>query len=416
MVDLVNKLKLDDQIKMLESCIKHDKNLHEELYRRGLTYDNLRYQDYSKLSTLKSEFIPINKLRLKEHSIPAVSFFSGAGGLDIGFAYAGYKNLASIENNELFCNTLRLNFPDHLVIGPPNYTGDVTHRESIAAVLKSRLSIDTAFEGVFHGGPPCQPFSIASNQRFSKTNENFKRKGFLDEEKGNLLLDYIWFISMFKPRVFIIENVPGLSDLDGGIQLKEALNHLTKLGYNITKPTVINTANYGVPQKRLRLIIVGARSKYTFKFPEPSLETMPCYGIFEMPLTNSSNHITRYHSAESVMRYMKLEYGERDQLGRVDRLNPYLPSKTVIAGGTKGGGRSHLHPYSPRTLSVRESARIQTFPDEYKFEGSVARQFTQVGNAVPPILGFNLAKEIRNQFFEHNISSSKVKSTLVEVS
>lgn len=82
-------------------------------------------------------------------------------------------------------------------------------------------------------------------------------------------------------------------------------------------------------------------------------------------------------------------------MGRVDRLSPYLPSKTVIAGGTKGGGRSHLHPYTPRTISVRECARLQTFPDSYVFTGSTARQFTQVGNAVPPLLAYKFALAIK---------------------
>ena len=88
------------------------------------------------------------------------------------------------------------------------------------------------------------------------------------------------------------------------------------------------------------------------------------------------------------------------QLGRVDRLDHRLPSKKVIAGGTKGGGRSHLHPFSPRTLSVRECARLQTFPDNYIFTGSNARQFTQVGNAVPPLLAYKLALAIKKSVFE----------------
>jgi DNA (cytosine-5)-methyltransferase 1 len=97
---------------------------------------------------------------------------------------------------------------------------------------------------------------------------------------------------------------------------------------------------------------------------------------------------------------MNLDYGQRDKLGRVDRLDPSSPSKTVIAGGISGGGRSHLHPYIPRTLSVRESARIQTFPDEYEFLGPVARQFTQVGNAVPPVLATQIASAIYSSFYK----------------
>ncbi|MEO5335186.1 MAG: DNA cytosine methyltransferase [Magnetococcus sp. YQC-5] len=94
-----------------------------------------------------------------------------------------------------------------------------------------------------------------------------------------------------------------------------------------------------------------------------------------------------------------LDYGKRDQLGRVDRLDSTLPSKTVIAGGTNGGGRSHLHPEIPRTLSVRECARLQTFPDDYVFIGASARQFTQVGNAVPPVLGAQIGLAVRDSYF-----------------
>ena len=91
--------------------------------------------------------------------------------------------------------------------------------------------------------------------------------------------------------------------------------------------------------------------------------------------------------------------GEREQLGRVDRLDPTLPSKTVIAGGTNGGGRSHLHPEVPRTLSVRECARLQSFPDDFVFVGASARQFTQVGNAVPPVLAAQIGRSIREAYF-----------------
>jgi DNA (cytosine-5)-methyltransferase 1 len=93
---------------------------------------------------------------------------------------------------------------------------------------------------------------------------------------------------------------------------------------------------------------------------------------------------------------MQLDYGAREKLGRVDRLDPDKPSKTVIAGGSGGGGRSHLHPEIPRTLSARETARIQTFPDDYVFCGPAARQTNQVGNSVPPILAVQVAAEVRH--------------------
>jgi DNA (cytosine-5)-methyltransferase 1 len=399
MIQVEEKISLKEQTSLLNKCVNKGLDLNLELKKLGLTYEHLRYRNYTQENILFNEYKSIEDLRQTPKGIPAVSFFSGAGGLDIGFDYAGFNNLASIEVNELFCETLRLNYPDHLVIGPPDFSGDVKERETISKVLKKTLGIKSPFDGVFHGGPPCQPFSIASNQRFTKEDENFKRKGFEDKDKGNLLDDYIWFITQFKPKVFIIENVPGLYEIDNGKGLTKYLEQLTKIGYNISKPQVVNAANYGVPQKRLRLIVVGTRAKHKFEFPAISLFQTPCFDVFAKPITDNENHITREHTAQSILRYMELNFGQRDHLGRVDRLNPFLPSKTVIAGGTKGGGRSHLHPYSPRTLSVRESARLQTFPDDYIFVGSSARQFTQVGNAVPPLLAFKLAFQIYNQFY-----------------
>lgn len=151
----------------------------------------------------------------------------------------------------------------------------------------------------------------------------------------------------------------------------------------------------------MRWIVVGTRGTSPIKLPQPSDNVTPCGSVFTRELGGVPNHITREHTAQSVNRYMILNYGERDKLGRVDRLDPRLPSKTVIAGGTKGGGRSHLHPFSPRTLSVRECARLQTFPDTYVFTGATARQFTQVGNAVPPLLAYKLALAIKDAISDY---------------
>lgn len=106
------------------------------------------------------------------------------------------------------------------------------------------------------------------------------------------------------------------------------------------------------------------------------------------------------HKAESIRRYMVLQFGGRDKLGRVDRIDPMFPSKTIIAGGTGGGGRSHLHPFVPRTMTVRECARIQTFPDSYVFAGHIARRFTQVGNAVPPLMAYEMAMSIFRSIYD----------------
>lgn len=258
--------------------------------------------------------------------------------------------------------------------------------------------IGKPFEGVFIGGPPCQPFSIAANQRFSRSGENFKRVGFAHEKNGNLFFDYVRLILEFKPKVFVVENVPGLRDLDGGEQLSAAIELLEDNGYRVNEPTVLNAADYGVPQFRDRLFVIGSRVDGEFAFPTKTAHIGCAAALQNLP-KGVANHETREHKTGSIERYMRLRYGQRDQLGRVDRLDPTLPSKTVIAGGTNGGGRSHLHPEVPRTLSVRECARLQTFPDDYVFLGPTARQFTQVGNAVPPVLAAAIATSVADAYF-----------------
>lgn len=342
---------------------------------------------------------PQNLTSFKKHGkgVPLVSFFTGCGGMDLGFEAVGFEHKAAFEFNEIFCKTLRVNRPTWKVFGPPFQNGDVSKTDEIIAQLSS--VIDTPFEGVFVGGPPCQPFSIAANQRFSKSGENFKRVGFAHEKNGNLLFDFVDLVVHFRPAAFVIENVPGLRDLDGGEQLSEAISILTAAGYNVEEPEVWNAADYGVPQYRQRMFVVGSRQQGCFEMPEKRDHIGAGSVLSELPGSDALNHETRRHKVASVARYMVLGYGKRDQLGRVDRLTPSRPSKTVIAGGTNGGGRSHLHPEIPRTLSVRECARLQTFPDDYKFIGPTARQFTQVGNAVPPLLAATLATQMAKAFF-----------------
>lgn len=389
------KLTISQQRELLEISEREHIPFSEVLTQRGLTYDSLGYVDNP---VIGSEYMqPIKTLDdigPANDGIPAVSFFSGAGGLDVGFSYAGFNNIISIDFNEVFCNTLRKNNPDKLVIGPPDYAGDISKREDIANILKSS-GISIPFSGVFHGGPPCQSFSVAANQRFNKDGDKFKRTGFEDVEKGTLIFDYIWLIKTFRPLAFLIENVEGIADFDTEGRIQDALDDLETCGYQVTAPQILNAAYYGVPQNRLRWICVGTRGERPVVLPSPQKTATPCGSVFTRSLDGVPNHITREHTAQSISRYMLLEYGARDKLGRVDRLDPRLPSKTVIAGGTKGGGRSHLHPFSPRTLSVRECARLQTFPDSYEFTGANARQFTQVGNAVPPLLAYQIALAIK---------------------
>jgi len=386
-----------EQIKIINDCIENNRPLHEVLFANNYTYDDLRYDVEAPFKNAGGRYKNIEEFYQKSNGIPVVSFFSGCGGLDLGFEAAGFEHVACVDNNGLFCNTLRHNHPNWIIIGPPEAKGDVSNREELYDDLKRYIKPN--FEGIFIGGPPCQPFSIAANQRFAKGGSNFKRVGFSHQTQGNLLFDFIWFIKKFKPKALFIENVAGLATIDGGEQLKKALADLSEMDYVASGPCILDAADFEIPQFRKRLFIVGSLNR-TFSFPIVKGKRIACHKALNIQEKGTTNHITRSHKAESIKRYMILKCGERDPLGRVDRLDPNRPAKTVIAGGTQGGGRSHLHPSIPRTLSVRECARLQTFPDSFQFYGSVARQFTQVGNAVPPVLGYHLAKAVAQQFFE----------------
>lgn len=382
------------QKELINESIKSKISFSSALKDNRLSYDDLEYIQGNRPEFPEQKYYTLEDFKEPEANIPMVSFFSGAGGLDLGFEAVGFKHALLVEKIPLFCETLKKNRPNWDV-----YSGDVSETDKMVVEIAKRIGECNQFEGVFVGGPPCQPFSIAANQRFSKSGENFKRVGFAHKTNGNLLFDYIELIKRFRPRAFLIENVPGLMEIDDGEQLAEAYATLAEIGYTVHEPLVLRADHYHVPQQRTRLFVIGSRTGKKLVPPQPTATSLICGSVFDIPIENVENHVTREHSAQSVMRYMKLTYGARDQLGRVDRLDPTRPSKTIIAGGTAGGGRSHLHPYIPRTLSVRESARLQTFPDNYVFTGPVARQFTQVGNAVPPVLAAQLAKAIKYSFF-----------------
>lgn len=386
-----------EQCEIIAQSIRGGVDFSVLLEKRGLTYDDLTYANSKSLRWSGRRGPQLAEFSKRKAGVPVVSFFTGCGGMDLGFEAVGFEHVAAFEFNELFCKTLRRNRPHWQVFGPPIHSGDVSKFDEISSSLAS--IIQTPFEGVFVGGPPCQPFSIAANQRFAKWGDKFKRTGFSHEKNGNLLFDYVRLIAEFLPSAFVIENVPGLRDLDGGEQLDDAIACLQGAGYQVNSPIILDAAQYGIPQQRFRLFVIGTRSSKPFHCPKSFDFTVGAASVLNALPKGLQNHETRIHKAESIQRYMMLDYGQRDQLGRVDRLNPIMPSKTVIAGGSGGGGRSHLHPEIPRTLSVRECARLQTFPDDYVFAGPSARQFTQVGNAVPPVLAAQIGQAVMESYF-----------------
>jgi len=353
-----------------------------------------------------------------------LSLFAGGGGLDLGFSAAGYKICCSSDIDSFSCKTLEINqnktnyFKSHPVI-----CGDI---KGIPSNKFKELAGNKEIDFVI-GGPPCQAFSVFG-----------KRKG-LEDPRGSLVFEYVRIIKELNPKGFLFENVAGLKTIHGGSLFTELLEVLSFKGkYNISAHEY-DVAEYGVPQFRKRVFIIGHQSKK--KIPKmPSNHTKPetlfnghkPYKTVGMTLTdmpepitswnsepNLDSHVGRKHSQRIINRYAGLKFRERDPNTRINKLDPNRPSYTIIVGSDKGGGKGHVHPYSPREVTPRESARIQTFPDWWEFYGTGRHVIRQVGNAVPPLFAAQLGAYLRNEILgektklDYNHFVKKLKLTFL---
>ncbi|MBU3907490.1 MAG: DNA cytosine methyltransferase [Nanoarchaeota archaeon] len=311
-----------------------------------------------------------------------ISLFCGAGGMDYGFIKAGHKIVWANDNDQDSCNTYEGYFKHKPVCKP---IGDI-------------LSSEIPEADVVIGGFPCQGFSIANPYRNTKDSRN------------KLYLELKRIIRDKKPKYFIAENVTGLCSLGGykdkkdkkehkGIVLKKILKELEKaneMGYHI-EFKILNSADFGVPQIRRRAIILGTRKDIStkLKHPNPILSKEEWKtvgealgGLPEQPDKKGdkeqkefNNHIGTGHRVK-INNYMG---------NRPTNLNK--PSPTIVGrGGGTGGPVIIPHPNGKRRMTVRETARLQSFPDDFIFEGSVTSQYRQIGNAVPWLLAFYIAK------------------------
>jgi DNA (cytosine-5)-methyltransferase 1 len=257
------------------------------------------------------------------------------------------------------------------------------------------------------GGPPCQAFSVFG-----------KRLG-INDPRGQLPKQYLRLLIDLKPKTFMFENVFGLLTIHGGDTFRELCQLLSNpaegLSYKLTVYR-LNAADYGVPQFRDRVFIIGIKNGAPLK-EIPPLCGDPEYQVNQSSLLRRrtvgdafkklpplgqrlANHTSRNHSQRIIDRYKALIHGERDSKTRINKLDPKRPSYTIIVGSDKGGGKGHVHPREPREVSPRESARIQTFPDWWEFSGTSRHPIRQIGNAVPPVLAAVIGREIVCQVFK----------------
>jgi DNA (cytosine-5)-methyltransferase 1 len=297
--------------------------------------------------------------------------------------------------------------------------------------------------GIVAGGPPCQGFSIFGKRRFVNT------RGYAphDDPRNKLVYSFLDIVQRINPRWFVMENVPGLANLDAGLFLKTLLDEFRAAGYDQCEARILNAADYGVPQLRRRLLIIGNRTGHIIPWPkkkffaEPKDWQNPYRTVGEVIsdlATDKSHekftcHVAMNHKPLLVERYKYIPEGGRLDLEalpdhlrtgyRTDvvknyshvfkRLHRNRPAFTMVPGHNA----FPIHPWLNRALTVREAARIQTFPDSIQFMGSRQEQCIQVGNAFPPLLaeiiGNNIRKAEVNGWFPGKVPASAYYS-LVE--
>lgn len=336
--------------------------------------------------------------KVKESKLKLVSLFSGGGGLDIGLDAAGFKTLFANDIVPQCCETLKSNLGKNVTV----VCADI--KQVTGADIRKALGLkDDESVDLLAGGPPCQAFSIFG-----------QRRGRADP-RGQMVYEYFRILSELRPRAFVFENVFGLLTVEGGdvyrLVCEKLANPSDGLNYDI-QVFRLNAVDYGVPQYRDRIIIIGSRTGRNVDAIPPITYAQPNDGQLRyrnvadafrgLPEPNDDypkNHTGRVHSQAIMDRYAGMHPGERDAHTRINKLDLLRPSFTIICGSNCGGGKGHVHPIVPREVTPRESARIQTFPDSWVFNGKGRYAISQVGNAVPPLLAFAVGNEIRNKIF-----------------
>lgn len=339
-----------------------------------------------------------------------ISFFTGGGGLDLGLEVAGFQTRFANDIDPYSCATLQLGrvraekhglpFLDQAVV----ISGDIRSIDGSLVLEASRLKRGDV--ALLAGGPPCQAFSVFG-----------KRKG-RDDQRGRLVDEYFRVLAQLAPEAFVFENVFGLLTVENGEVFKAACEKLSRpkngLRYELSIIR-LNAVNFGVPQYRDRVFIIGSRAGKKVRGPREltlgpgELRDADQIGfrtvkdaLRGLGSPNSDypmNHTGRKHSSRIIERYTSMTPGQRDHFTRINKLDLSRPSFTIIVGSDNGGGKGHIHPIEPREVTPRESARIQTFPDWWEFTGTVRHPIRQVGNAVPPLLGFVVGNAIRQEIF-----------------
>lgn len=416
------------------------------------------------LNGVKKELNKMNGLRV-------LDLFAGAGGLSEGFIRAGCEIVAHIEMDKNACNTLTTRMIYHALIqqGKLNeykkyVVGKITRddliekyglqkeRDSVicakigkdnykSLINQIKIRLDGESLDIVVGGPPCQAYSYIGRSR--------DEHGMRNDDRNFLYKYYVKFLKTLKPKIFVFENVPGLESAGKGIYLKDMRRLMKKAGYE-TDYKILNAVDFGVPQNRKRVILIGWNKDTNLKkYPdfkkverkylvEDFLTNLPKIqagkeiktrkfskqdvlleklGIVNAEFGLLMDHVSRANTKQDLRIYkcavltkrngknikynqlpknLRTHNNEKDFLDRFKVVDGKVKGSHTVVAHIAKDGHFYIHPdlKQNRSLTVREAARLQTFPDDYKFEGQRGPRFKQIGNAVPPLFAKLIASEL----------------------
>ncbi len=315
-------------------------------------------------------FVEINSQSPRESNYTFVDLFCGAGGITQGLVQAGFQPLASVEVNAIASATHLKNFPHcH------HFCGDIENFSSQNWLQE----IGSPEVHLVVGGPPCQGFSVAG-KRDPK------------DPRNRLFYEFVRVVSEIRPWYVVMENVPGILTIQNGDVKEAIIEAFESIGYPNVSIAILESAAYGVPQIRPRVIFIANRFGMQNPYPKPQLLPEQ-YNPIESAISDlpaytpipEINHQWTKHSPEYMERIAKVPPGGSLYEKYVDAFKRQYPGKPSMTVKENHGG-THIHPYLNRVISAREMARLQTFPDTFIFEGSMKKAMWQIGNAVPPRL------------------------------
>lgn len=337
----------------------------------------------------------------------SIELFAGAGGLALGMSKAGFRHVMLNEIDHDACQTLMQNRPEwHVAEGDIHKLKFDRYRDKVDLLT---------------GGFPCQAFSYAGN------------KGGFEDTRGTLFFQLARAVKEVNPKVFLCENVRGLSTHDGGRTLSVIKNTIAELGYTLIEPRVLQAIKYQVPQKRERLIMVAVRNDLAdlakYRWPQPYHRIMTLRDALyagelfptDVPASDGQKYPEKKRRVMEMVpmggywrdlpvevqkEYMGGSYElEGGKTGMARRLSLDEPSLTLTCAPAQKQ-TERCHPIETRPLTVREYARIQTFPDDWQFAGNLASQYKQIGNAVPVNLAYAIGRSLIRLFNEIEVKGT----------